>query len=177
MGRASCLAHARPRVPFFTTYSRQRSSQTQTRSRAQVIGGTAKLTMVRLALRALDAEERHAAVRERELVAAVEDERRRQAYQQQRYADGLRAVRLALRADDEVEFDDTIERKGLVSLAEAALADAMRTDLPKPATWLDLRPSKRAQRGRGDWLRNISSWKTRGVLSEVKQHAIARKRP
>ena len=71
-----------------------RSSQTQTRSRAQVLGETAKLTMVRLALRALDAEERAAAGRERDLVAAVEDERRRQAYQQQRYADGLKAVDL-----------------------------------------------------------------------------------
>ena len=109
-----------------------RSSQTQTHSRAQVLGETGKLTMVRLALRALDAEERIAAVRERELVAAVEDERRRQAYQQQRYADGLRVVRFALAADDEVDFDDTIDRKGLASLAEAALAAAMRTDLPKP---------------------------------------------
>ena len=109
-----------------------RSSQTQTHSRAQVLGETGKLTMVRLALRALDAEERAAAVRERELVAAVEDERRRQAYQQQRYADGLKVVRFALAADDEVGFDDTIDRKGLVSLAEAALAAAMRTDLPKP---------------------------------------------
>jgi hypothetical protein len=109
-----------------------RSSQTQTRSRAQVLGETAKLTMVRLALRALDAEERAAAGRERDLVAAVEVERRRQAYQQQRYADGLKAVRLALGVGDEVGFDDTIDQKGLVSLAERALADAMRTDLPKP---------------------------------------------
>lgn len=109
-----------------------RSSQTQTHSRAQVLGETAKLTMVRLALRALDAEERAAAARERELVAAVEDERRRQVYQQQRYADGLKAVRLALSVGDEVGFDDTIDQKGLISLAEAALADAMRTDLPKP---------------------------------------------
>lgn len=109
-----------------------RSSQTQTHSRAQVLGETAKLTMVRLALRALDAEERAAAAHERELVAAVEDERRRQAYQQQRYVDGVRAVRLALGVGDEVSFDDTIDQKGLVSLAEAALADAMRTDLAKP---------------------------------------------
>jgi hypothetical protein len=108
-----------------------RSSQTQTHSRAQVLGETAKLTMVRLALRALDAEERAAAARERELVAAVEDERRRQAYQQQRYVDGVRAVRLTLGVGDEVGFDDTIDQRGLVSLAEAALADAMRTDLPK----------------------------------------------
>jgi uncharacterized protein DUF2326 len=110
-----------------------RSSHTQTRSRAQVIGETGKLTMVRLALRALDAEERAAAARERVLVAAVEDERRRQAYLQQRYADGLKAVKLALQADDEVGFDDTIDRKGLVSLAEVALANAMRADLPKSA--------------------------------------------
>lgn len=109
-----------------------RSSQTQTRSRAQVLGETAKLTMVRLALRALDAEELAAVARERELVAAVEEERRRHAYQQQRYAEGLQAVRRALNADDEVGFDDTIDRKGLISLAEAALADAMRADLPKP---------------------------------------------
>ena len=64
-----------------------RSSQTQTRSRAQVLGETTKLTMVRLALRALDAEERTAAARERELMVAVEEERRRHASQQQRYAD------------------------------------------------------------------------------------------
>lgn len=109
-----------------------RSSQTQTRSRAQVLGETAKLTVVRLALRALDAEERAAAARERVLVAAVEEERRRHAYQQQRYAEGLQAVRHALNVGDEVGFDDTIDRKGLISLAEAALAAAMRADLPKP---------------------------------------------
>jgi hypothetical protein len=108
-----------------------RSSQTQTRSRAQVLGETAKLTMVRLALRALDAEERAAATRERELVATVEDERRRHAYQQQRYAESLQAARRALNAGDDVGFDDAIDRKGLISLAEAALADAMRADLPK----------------------------------------------
>jgi len=109
-----------------------RSSQTQTRSRAQVLGETTKLTMVRLALRSLDAEERAAAARERELMVAVEDERRRHAYQQQRYAEGMNAVRRALGVDDDVGFDDTIDRKGLVSLAETALAHAMRADLPKP---------------------------------------------
>lgn len=109
-----------------------RSSQTQTRSRAQVLGEKAKLTMVRLALRALDAEESAAAVRERELDAAVEEERRVQALQQQQYAEDLKAVRRALNTDDEVDFDDTIDRKGLVSLAEAALAAAIRADLPKP---------------------------------------------
>jgi len=109
-----------------------RSSQTHTRSRAQVLGETAKLTMVRLALRALDAEERAAAIRARELEVAAEVERRRQAYQQQRYLDGLTTVRGVLNVGDEVDFDDTIERKGLISLAEAALADAMRADLPQP---------------------------------------------
>lgn len=109
-----------------------RSSQTQTRSRAQVLGETTKLTMVRLALRSLDAEERAAAARERELTVAVEDERRRHAYQQQRYAEGMNAVRRALGVDDDVGVDDTIDKKGLVSLAETALADAMRADLPKP---------------------------------------------
>jgi hypothetical protein len=109
-----------------------RSSQTQTRSRAQVLGETAKLTMVRLALRALDAEERAAAARERELVATVEDERRRHVYQQQRFADGLKAVRLALGASDDVGFEDGIGQKGLVSLAEAALVEAIQTAVPKP---------------------------------------------
>jgi hypothetical protein len=110
-----------------------RSSQTQTRSRAQVLGETAKLTLVRLALRALDAEERAAGVRARELELAAEEERRRQAYQQQRHSEGLQAVRRALNVGDEVGFEDTIDRKGLVSLAEAALANAMRADLPKPS--------------------------------------------
>jgi hypothetical protein len=109
-----------------------RSSQTQTRSRAQVLGETTKLTMVRLGLRALDAEERAAVARERELVSTLEEERRRQAYQQQRYADGLKAVRLALGVGEELGFDDTIDQKGLVSLGEAALAEAMRADMPKP---------------------------------------------
>lgn len=109
-----------------------RSPQTQTRSRAQVLGEIAKLTMVRLALRALDAEERAAAARERELVVTVEEERRRQAYQQQRHAEGLKAARLALGVGDEIDFDDTIDQKGLVSLAEVALAEAIRADLPKP---------------------------------------------
>lgn len=86
-----------------------RSSQPQTRSRAQVLDETTKLTMVRLALRALDAEERAAAARERELVATVEDERRHHAYQQQRYADGLKALRLPLGASDEIGYEDTID--------------------------------------------------------------------
>ena len=65
------------------------------------------------------------------MTAAV-DERRRQAYQQQRYLDGLKVVRAALSAGEELGFDDTIDQKGLVSLAEAALAQTMRADLPKP---------------------------------------------
>lgn len=109
-----------------------RSSQTHTRSRAQVLSETTKLTMVRLALRALDAEERDAAARERALEATVEEERRSQAYQRQRYDEGLKAVRLALNAGDDVGFDDTIDQKGLVSLAAAALSAAMRAALPKP---------------------------------------------
>lgn len=108
-----------------------RSSQTQTRSRAQVLGESAKLTMVRLALRALDAEERTAATRERELEAIVEEERRRHAYQQQRRADGLKAVRHELNVGDEVGFDDMIDQKGLIALAEGALVKAMRADLSK----------------------------------------------
>lgn len=109
-----------------------RSSHTQTRSRAQVLGETSKLTMVRLALRALDAEERAAATRERELVAVAEAERRRQGYQQQRRSEILESGRSALNADEEVELEDRIDQKGLISLAEKALSNAMRADLPKP---------------------------------------------
>lgn len=109
-----------------------RSPQTQTRSSAQVLGERAKLTMVRLGLRALDAEERAAAARERELEAAAEKERRDQVYRQQRYAEGLKAVRATLGVGEDVGFDDSIEEKGLISLAEAALAHAMQAELPKP---------------------------------------------
>lgn len=109
-----------------------RSSKTHTRSRAQVLGETAKLTMARLALRALDAEEQKADARERSLLAAAEEDRRRQGYREQRYADGLKTVRQALGVGDDVGFDDTLEQKGLISLAEGALAEAMRAGLPKP---------------------------------------------
>lgn len=109
-----------------------RSPQTQTRSAAQVLGERAKLTMVRLGLRALDAEERAAAARERQLESAAEKERRDQAYRQQRYAEGMKSARAALRANDDVGLNDTIDQKGLISLAETALANAMRAELPKP---------------------------------------------
>ncbi|MCF1502231.1 DUF2326 domain-containing protein [Afifella sp. H1R] len=109
-----------------------RTAKTQTRSRAQVLSETAKLTMVRLALRALDAEEQQAAARERELASAAEEERRKHAYDEQRLADRLGALRSALGVEDEIGLDDTLDQKGLVSLAETALAEAMRADLPAP---------------------------------------------
>lgn len=58
-----------------------RSSRTQTHSRAQELGQKAKLAMVRLALRALDPQERAAATREQELKDAIEAELRLRAYQ------------------------------------------------------------------------------------------------
>ena len=109
-----------------------RSTQTHSRSRAQVLSETAKLTMVRLALRAFDAEEQSAAQLERQLMDAADDERRNQAYKQQRYLDGLKSARAALGVSDEIGFDDTLDHKGLISLAETALAEAMRVDFPKP---------------------------------------------
>jgi hypothetical protein len=109
-----------------------RSSHTQTRSRAQVLGEMSKLTMVRLALRALDAEERTAATRERQLMATAEAERRRQNYQQQRRSDILDSARRALNADEDAELEDRLGQDGLITLAQQALSAAMRADLPKP---------------------------------------------
>lgn len=109
-----------------------RTSKTQTRSRAQTLSETAKLTMVRLALRALDAEEQQAAARERELASAADEERKQHAYSEQRRAEKFRSLRNALGVDEDVGLDDALEHKGLVSLAEAALAEAMRADVPQP---------------------------------------------
>lgn len=107
-----------------------RTSKTQTRSRAQVLSETTKLTIVRLALRALDAEEQQAAARERELANAADEERKREAYDDQRRADKLGGLRKAFGVQENVGLDDTLDQKGLVSLAEAALAAAMRAELP-----------------------------------------------
>ena len=109
-----------------------RTSKTQTRSRAQTLSETAKLMMVRLALRALDAEEQQAAARERELEGAAEEERKQHAYGERRRAEKFRSLRNALGVGEDVGLDDTLEQKGLVSLAEAALAEAMRADVPQP---------------------------------------------
>ncbi|MCB1512415.1 MAG: hypothetical protein KDJ36_16060 [Hyphomicrobiaceae bacterium] len=109
-----------------------RTTKTQTRSRAQTLSETAKLTMVRLALRALDAEEQQAAARERELASAADEERKQNAYSEQRRAEKFRSLRNALGVGEDVGLDDTLEQKGLVSLAEAALAEAMRADVPQP---------------------------------------------
>lgn len=109
-----------------------RTTKTQTRSRAQTLSETAKLTMVRLALRALDAEEQQAAARERELASVAEEERKQHTYGEQRRAEQLRALRNALGVGEDVGLDDTLEQKGLVSVAQAALAEAMRADVPQP---------------------------------------------
>lgn len=109
-----------------------RSPRTHTRSRAQVLGEASKLTMVRLALRALDADERAAATRERELVIANDAERRSKDYRQQRRSQILQEARGVLNAAEDVGLDDRIEQTGLISLAQKALSEAMRTELPKP---------------------------------------------
>jgi hypothetical protein len=109
-----------------------RSSQTQTRSRAQVLGENSKLTMVRLALRALDTDERAAATRERELMATAETERRSQNYQGQRRSEILESAHRILEAGEDVGLEDRLEQMGLISLAQKALTDTMRTALPIP---------------------------------------------
>lgn len=109
-----------------------RSPKTQTRSRAQVVSEAAKLAMVRLAVRALDKVEMRASVRERKLAKEAEDERKRQAFLEQQRADRMKTLRLALEVGDEVGFDDTLEHKGLVSLAAARFEAAMGAELPLP---------------------------------------------
>lgn len=115
-----------------------RSSNTHSRSRAQVLGETSKLTMVRLALRALDAEERTAAARERELMAAAETERRRQTYQLQRHSEIIQVAQRVLNAAIDVGLEDRVEQSGLISMAEKALSVAMRAELPKPPDFDDI---------------------------------------
>lgn len=109
-----------------------RSPKTQTRSRAQVVSEAAKLAMVRLAVRALDKDEMRASVRERKLAKEAEEERKRQAFLEQQRADRMKALRLALNVGDAVGFDDTLEFKGLISLATARFETAMGTELPQP---------------------------------------------
>ncbi len=109
-----------------------RTTKTQTRSRAQTLSETAKLTTVRLALRALDAEEQQASARERELASAADEERKQNAYSEQRKAEKFRLLRNLLGVGEDVGLDDTLEQKGLVSLAEGALAEAMRADVAQP---------------------------------------------
>jgi len=108
-----------------------RSPKTQTRSRAQVVSESAKLAMVRLAVRALDKDEMRAGVRERKIAKEAEDERKRQAFLEEQRSSRLKALRLALNASDEVGFEDALEHKGLISLATARFEQAMGADLPR----------------------------------------------
>ena len=97
-------------------------------------------------------------------MAAVEEECRRHAYHQQRIADGLQAARRALNVGDEVGFDDTIDQKGLVSLAEAAFAAAMRTALPKPPDVGSIVERLKAfNEERGALVTKRSNWGTRHI--------------
>jgi hypothetical protein len=109
-----------------------RSPKTQSHSCAQQLSEANKLAMVRLALRALDPQEQQAAMREKELRKAEEDGRERQAYAEKRRHDRLAAVRDDLGVGKNVSLEDTLDQKGLVSLAEEKLKEAMRAELPKP---------------------------------------------
>lgn len=136
-----------------------REAKTQTRSRAQILGANAKLTMVRLALRALDAEEQNAARRERELANAAEVERKQHAYVEQRRTDKLAQLRQTLGAKETTELEDILGEKGLVSLAEAALGEAMRAELPAPPNVSAL----------FEHLANLNSQRTSRVEEQQKQ--------
>lgn len=107
-----------------------RSTKTQSRSRAQVVSEAAKLAMVRLALQALDKEEMRAGVRERKLAKEAEEERKRQAFLEQQRAERMKKLRDALKVSKEVGFDDSLDHKGLISLATARFETAMGAELP-----------------------------------------------
>ena len=111
-----------------------RTSKTQTRSRAQTLSETSKLTMVRLALRSLDAEEQRASARERELASGADEERKEQAYGEQSKAKKFssldsRCVRGSVKMSGLMIL---LSRRGWLSRAQAALAEAMRAEAPQP---------------------------------------------
>lgn len=101
-------------------------------TKTQTLSETAKLTMMRLALRALDAEGQQASARERELASVADEERKQHLYNEQRMTEKFRAPRNAFGGSEDVGLDDTLEQKGLVSLAKGTLAEAVRTDVPQP---------------------------------------------
>lgn len=109
-----------------------RTTKTHTQSRAQTLSENAKLTMVRLALKAIDEEERTASIEERRLASLVDSQRKRNAYLEQRNSEILEVLRDTLRVGDDIELEDTLDRRGLVTLAEDALSQAMRVNLPVP---------------------------------------------
>ncbi len=92
--------------------------------------GLQSLPWVRLALRAFDPEEQEAASTEKALANAADEERKQHAYRAQRRTDKFRKIRNALSVGEDIELDDTLSHKGLVSLAEKGLADAVRAELP-----------------------------------------------
>lgn len=116
-----------------------RSSKTQTRSRAQTISESAKLTLVRLALRAINPEEVAAQAKERTLAKKNEQENNRRnvlAIESQReLADLRRDLNIT---DSEVGLEDTLQHKGLVSIAKQKFHDAMATEFPKPNNFVQL---------------------------------------
>lgn len=109
-----------------------RSPKTQSHSCAQQLSEANKLAMVRLALRALDAKEQKAAIQEKKLRKAEEDERERRTYSEKRRLERFATVRNALGVGDNVDLEDTLDQKGLISLAKEKLEEAMRAKLPKP---------------------------------------------
>ena len=108
-----------------------RSPKTQSHSCAQQLSEESKLTMVRLALRALDPEEQQAARREKELRKAEEEERKRQVEIETIRRYRISEIRKALGVGDHVSLEDTIDQKGLISLAEENLKMAIRAIVPK----------------------------------------------
>lgn len=108
-----------------------RSSKTRTGSRAQQLGAAGKLTMLRLALRAIDPKERNAAKKERNLIKAVEQEHNRAAAEEFQRKQDLAKLRQAFDVGEDVGLEDEIGQQGLVSLAYQALQEAMRISLPE----------------------------------------------
>lgn len=106
-----------------------RTPKTESRSRALKLNKTARLNMVRLALRALDDEEQAASEHMKRDADAAGAERERMEYLRRYRNIKLAEIRKELDVGEGVGLEDELGRKGLASLAQEAFEKARRETL------------------------------------------------